>query len=82
MISLIIPATTSNQHYTDFAVQQIRELYPDENEVESITGFKAKGIAMLGSDEIVTSYQTHFHEVAHLLINFKLKTWNDGIIYY
>lgn len=45
----------------------------NENEVEQITGFKAKGIAMLGSDEIVTSYQTHFHEVAHLLINYKLK---------
>jgi hypothetical protein len=45
----------------------------DESEVENITGFKAKGIAILGSDEIVTSYQTHFHEVAHLLINYKLK---------
>jgi GT2 family glycosyltransferase len=36
MISLIIPATTSNQHYTDFAVQQIRELYPNEDEVEIV----------------------------------------------
>jgi GT2 family glycosyltransferase len=36
MISLIIPATTSNQHYTDFAVQQIRELYPNKNEVEIV----------------------------------------------
>ncbi|MEO8514292.1 MAG: hypothetical protein ABI543_12070, partial [Ignavibacteria bacterium] len=38
-----------------------------------ITGFNAKGLAMLGTDEVVTSYQTHFHEVAHLLINYKLK---------
>ncbi len=45
----------------------------DEASVEKITGFKAKGMAMLGSDEVVTSYQTHFHEVAHLLINYKLK---------
>lgn len=45
----------------------------DENTVEKITGFKAKGMAMLGTDEVVTSYQTHFHEVAHLLINYKLK---------
>ncbi len=45
----------------------------DENTVEKITGFKAKGMAMLGSDEVVTSYQTHFHEVAHILINYKLK---------
>jgi GT2 family glycosyltransferase len=36
MISLIIPATSSNQKYTDFAVQQIRELYPNENEVEIV----------------------------------------------
>jgi len=45
----------------------------DENSVEKITGFKAKGMAMLGSDVVVTSYQTHFHEVAHILINYKLK---------
>lgn len=46
----------------------------DERGVEKITGFKAKGMAMLGSDEVVTSYQTHFHEVAHILINYKLKS--------
>ncbi len=45
----------------------------DEQSVEKITGFKAKGMAMLGSDEVVTSFQTHFHEVAHILINYKLK---------
>ncbi|HMQ97452.1 MAG TPA: hypothetical protein PKE39_00385 [Ignavibacteria bacterium] len=45
----------------------------DEASVEKITGFKAKGMAMLGSDVVVTSYQTHFHEVAHILINYKLK---------
>lgn len=36
MISLIIPATSSNQHYTDFTIQQIRELYPNEDEVEIV----------------------------------------------
>lgn len=46
----------------------------DEASVEKITGFKAKGMVMLGSDEVVTSYQTHFHEVAHILINYKLKS--------
>lgn len=45
----------------------------DEASVEKITGFKAKGMAMLGSDVVVTGYQTHFHEVAHILINYKLK---------
>ena len=46
----------------------------DEKGVEKITGFNAKGLAMLGTDEVVTSYQTHFHEVAHILINYKLKS--------
>ena len=34
MISLIIPATTSNQHYTNNLVRNIRDLYPNKNEVE------------------------------------------------
>jgi hypothetical protein len=36
MISLIIPATTSNQHYTDAVVKQIRSIYPNEDEVEIV----------------------------------------------
>lgn len=46
----------------------------DEKEVEKITGFRSKGMALLANDEVVTAYQTHFHEVAHILINYKLKT--------
>lgn len=46
----------------------------DEKEVEKITGFRSKGMALLANDEIVTAYQTHFHEVAHILINYKLKS--------
>ncbi|HEY3250125.1 MAG TPA: hypothetical protein VGK25_03300 [Ignavibacteria bacterium] len=49
----------------------------DENEVEKITGYRSKGITLLAADEIVTAYQTHFHEIAHLLINFKLR--NPGL---
>ena len=36
MISLIIPVTTSNQQYTNNLVRNIRDLYPNENEVEII----------------------------------------------
>jgi hypothetical protein len=46
----------------------------DEKEVEKITGFRSKGMALLANDEVVTAYQTHFHEVAHILINYKIKT--------
>lgn len=36
MISLIIPATSQNQNYTDFTVSKIRELYPNKHEVEIV----------------------------------------------
>jgi hypothetical protein len=36
MISLIIPATTANQDYTDNVVKNIREIYPDESKVEIV----------------------------------------------
>lgn len=49
-------------------------LCADETEVEKVTGYRSKGQAVLAYDEIVTAYQTHFHEVAHLLINYRLKS--------
>jgi GT2 family glycosyltransferase len=36
MISLIIPVTSNNKKYTDNIVKNIREIYPNENEVEVI----------------------------------------------
>jgi len=45
----------------------------DENEVEKITGYKSKGMSVLAYDEVISAYQTHFHEVAHILINFKMQ---------
>lgn len=36
MTSLILAVTTSNKEYTDSIVKNIREIYPDENEVEIV----------------------------------------------
>ena len=36
MISLIIPTTSTNQNYTNNIIKNIREFYPNENEVEII----------------------------------------------
>ncbi|HVO75571.1 MAG TPA: hypothetical protein VMT35_16190 [Ignavibacteriaceae bacterium] len=46
----------------------------DEDEIKKLTGFATRGIYILAYDEIITTYNCHFHELAHLLINFKLKT--------
>jgi hypothetical protein len=45
----------------------------DEEEIKKISGFNTRGIYILAYDEIITTYNCHFHEIAHLLINFKLK---------
>lgn len=36
MISLILPVTSTNQNYTDNIINNIRELYPDKNDVEIV----------------------------------------------
>lgn len=49
-------------------------LCKDEDEIKKLTGFETRGIYILAYDEIITTYNCHFHELAHLLINFKLRT--------
>jgi hypothetical protein len=48
-------------------------LCKDEKEIERVTGFNTRGIYITAFDEVITTYNTHYHELAHLLINFKLK---------
>lgn len=44
----------------------------DEDEIERLTGFRVRGMYNLAFDAIVTTFSTHFHELAHLLMNYKL----------
>ena len=45
----------------------------DEDEVEKVTGLKTRGIADVAYDAVISSYNCHFHEISHLLMNYKLK---------
>jgi len=54
--------------------QKIRYyLCRDEEEIRHLTGFRARGMYNLAYDAIVTTYNTHSHELLHLLVNFKLR---------
>ncbi len=44
----------------------------NEDEIENLTGFRARGMYNLAYDALVTTYPDHLHELTHLLINFKL----------
>lgn len=48
-------------------------LCKDDNEIEQLTGYKARGIFITAFDEIISTYNTHFHELSHFLINYKLQ---------
>ena len=49
-------------------------LCKDEDEIEKLTGYKARGMYNLAYDYIITTYNCHYHELVHLLVNFRLKT--------
>ncbi len=46
----------------------------DEQEVERITGVAVRGLYDLAADALVTSALPHYHEVAHLMVNFRLQS--------
>jgi hypothetical protein len=48
-------------------------LCKDNDEIQKVSGFNTRGIYITAFDEIITTYNTHYHELAHLLINYKLK---------
>ena len=46
----------------------------DPREVEELTGYESRGMYELASDRVITCYNAHFHELVHLMVNFKLGT--------
>ncbi len=45
----------------------------DADEVQQLSSFPVRGVYLLGNDYIVSFFNCHRHEVAHLLINYALK---------
>jgi len=45
----------------------------NQEEIHELTGYVARGMYVLSHDIIVSTYSAHFHELAHLLVNFRLK---------
>ena len=45
----------------------------DEEEIKTLTGHKSRGMYLLAYDYLITTYNCHFHELVHLLVNFKMR---------
>lgn len=48
-------------------------LCKDDEEIQQLTGYSARGLYYIPYDYIVTTYNCHYHELLHLLINYKLQ---------
>ncbi len=65
--------------YTEKQLETIRRnkieylLCRDSKEVSKLTGYENRGMYELPSDRIITCYQAHYHELVHLMGNFKLQ---------
>jgi hypothetical protein len=65
--------------YSEEEIKKLKEnriyyfLCRNDNEIERLTGYKAKGNYILSCDYIITTYNCHYHEIVHLLVNNKLK---------
>ncbi|UCD95251.1 MAG: hypothetical protein JSU69_04165, partial [Candidatus Zixiibacteriota bacterium] len=49
-------------------------LCSSENEVDKLSGQRSRGVYDRGSDAVITTFIPHYHQVALLMINFKLRT--------
>jgi hypothetical protein len=45
----------------------------DTDEINNITGYASRGMYILAYDYIVTTFNCHYHEIVHLLVNYKLQ---------
>lgn len=65
--------------FTETELNQIKEkeifyfLCKDEEEIKKVTGFATRGIFILAQDYVITTYNTHYHELLHFLVNYKLR---------
>lgn len=48
-------------------------LCKNEEEIKQLTGFHTRGMYNLAYDCIITMFNAHYHELLHLLINYKLE---------
>ena len=48
-------------------------LCKDGDEIKKLTGYNARGLYYLPYDYIITTFNCHYHEILHLLINYKIQ---------
>lgn len=48
-------------------------LCKNQDEIEKVTGYKSLGMCDLAFDYVISTFPCHYHELSHLIMNFKLQ---------
>ncbi len=65
--------------FSDEQVKKLKEnkihyyLCKDGNEIKRLTGYDTRGLYYLPYDYIISTFNCHYHEILHLLMNYKLE---------
>lgn len=74
-----VEETAKTLNYTEKDLELLKRekifyyLCANEEEIKQLTGYAALGMYNLAYDYIITTYTCHYHELVHLLMNYKLK---------
>lgn len=49
-------------------------LCKNDDEINKLTGYSARGLYYLANDFIISTFNCHYHEISHLLINYKINS--------
>ncbi len=49
-------------------------LCKDKTDIKQLTNYSARGLYFIPFDYIISTFNSHYHEIAHLLMNYKLKS--------
>ena len=75
-----VDSMLSDLDCTNSAIQQLEKekihyfLCKDQAEIKQLTNYSARGLYFIAFDYIISTFNSHYHEIAHLLINYNLKS--------
>lgn len=78
-LDAFVESTAAALSYTkeDLKLLKARKIFyylcKNDDEIKQLTGFVTRGMYLIPYDYVVSTYTCHLHELAHLLINFKIR---------
>jgi hypothetical protein len=78
-LDAFVESTAAALNYSIDDLRQLKEkkilyyLCRDDDEIKQLTGFSTRGMYLIPYDYVISTYSCHLHELAHLLINYKMR---------